>query len=105
MCVFTLEDCQGSVEVVVFPETFAQLPRRLSRTARCVLVRGKFERDEEIVAPPGAEILPLAPLRERLSRGGRDPVEGHLPARDDSRRCGSCCPSTAATGRWRSKWR
>ena len=79
MCVFTLEDHQGAVEVVVFPEMFGR-HRALIENGALLLVRGKFERDEENSRFQCADILPLvgaegAPVARRA-----DPVEGDLPA-------------------------
>ena len=70
MCVFALEDHQGTVEVVVFPETYAKY-RAACENDALLLVRGKFERDEESARLQATEVLPLAQLRERLSRGVR----------------------------------
>ncbi len=79
MCVFTLEDHQGAVEVVVFPEMFGR-HRALIENGALLLVRGKFERDEENSRFQCTDILPLAALRERLSRGVRIRLKAHLPA-------------------------
>jgi DNA polymerase-3 subunit alpha len=70
MCVFSLEDHQGSVEVVVFPETYARF-RAACENGALLLVRGKFERDEESSRLQATEVLPLSLLREKLSRGVR----------------------------------
>ena len=70
MCVFTLEDLQGSVEVVVFPEMYGK-HRTLIENGALLLVRGKFERDEETSRFQSTDILPLGALKERLSRGVR----------------------------------
>ncbi len=70
MCVFSLEDHQGTVEVVVFPETYARY-RAACDNGALLLVRGKFERDEESARLQATEILPLGQLKERLSRGVR----------------------------------
>ena len=67
MAVFTLEDAEGGVEVIAFPETF-QRSGGLIETGTLVLVRGKLERDEESVRLLASEILPLDSLRERLTR-------------------------------------
>ena len=53
MAVFTLEDAQGGVEVVVFPGDVSARARSLIETGTLVLVRGKLERDDESVADPG----------------------------------------------------
>jgi DNA polymerase-3 subunit alpha len=67
MAVFTLEDAEGGVEVIVFPETF-QRSAGLIEVGILVLVRGKLERDEESVRLLASEIVPLDSLRERLTR-------------------------------------
>jgi DNA polymerase-3 subunit alpha len=67
MAVFTLEDAEGGVEVIAFPEAF-QRSGGLIETGTLVLVRGKLERDEESVRLLASEILPLDSLRERLTR-------------------------------------
>ncbi len=58
MAVFTLEDSQGSVEVVVFPEAF-QRSATMIEIGTLVLVRGRVERDEETVRMLAAEVAPL----------------------------------------------
>jgi DNA polymerase-3 subunit alpha len=78
MCVFTLEDHQGAVEVVVFPEMFGR-HRQLIENGALLLVRGRYERDEENSRFQSADILPLAALRERLSRGVRIRLKGTCP--------------------------
>jgi DNA polymerase-3 subunit alpha len=78
MCVFTLEDHQGAVEVVVFPEMFGK-HRMLIENGALLLVRGKFERDEENSRFQCADILPLSGLRERLSRGVRIRLKATCP--------------------------
>jgi DNA polymerase-3 subunit alpha len=67
MAVFTLEDAQGGVEVIAFPETF-QRSAGLIETGTLVLVRGKLERDDESVRVLASEIAPLDTVRERLAR-------------------------------------
>ena len=67
MAVFTLEDAEGGVEVVVFPETY-QRTAALIETGTMVLVRGKLERDDETVRILAVEIAPIEVVRERLSR-------------------------------------
>ena len=67
MAVFQLEDAQGGVEVVVFPETFGRSVA-LIESGTLVLVRGKLERDDETVRILATEILPLDSVRERVAR-------------------------------------
>jgi DNA polymerase-3 subunit alpha len=67
MCVFMLEDATGSLEVVVFPEAFKQ-HGHLADNGRMVLVKGKFERDDESARILASEIVPIETVRERLSK-------------------------------------
>jgi DNA polymerase-3 subunit alpha len=66
MCVITLDDAQGSVEVVVFPEAFKQYGH-LAEEGQMVLVKGKLERDDESARLLAAEIAPIAIVTERLA--------------------------------------
>src|SRR6185369_17755066 len=67
MAVFTLEDAQGSVEVITFPEAY-QKSASLIETGTLVLVRGKLERDDETSRVLASEIHPLDSVRERVAR-------------------------------------
>jgi DNA polymerase-3 subunit alpha len=67
MAVFTLEDAQGSVEIIAFPETY-QRGASLIETGTLVLVRGKLERDDESVRVLASEIAPIESVREQLTR-------------------------------------
>jgi DNA polymerase-3 subunit alpha len=67
MAVFTLEDSGGSVEIVVFPETFGRCGQFVE-VGSLVLVRGKLERDEETTRILASEIAPIETVRERLAR-------------------------------------
>jgi DNA polymerase-3 subunit alpha len=67
MAVFTLEDSQGGIEVIAFPEAF-QRSGGLIETGTMVLVRGKLERDDESVRVLASEIAPIDTVRERLAR-------------------------------------
>jgi len=75
MCAFTLEDAQGSLDVVVFPEAFARCAH-LVENGQLVVVRGKFERDEESARMQANELFPLESLRERLSKSVRIRMNG-----------------------------
>jgi len=66
MCVITLDDAQGSVEVVVFPEAFKQ-HGHLAEEGQMVLVKGKLERDDESTRLLASEIAPIALVTERLA--------------------------------------
>ncbi len=67
MAVFTLEDSQGGVEVIAFPETY-QRSVALLETGTMVLVRGKLERDDESARILASEIAGIDSVRERLAR-------------------------------------
>ena len=67
MCVFMLDDATGSIEVVVFPETFKQYGH-LGENGQMVLVKGKFERDDETARVLASEIHPIDVVRERLAK-------------------------------------
>jgi DNA polymerase III subunit alpha len=75
MAVFVLDDIAGGIEVVVFPETFAKHGALIAGDAM-ILVRGKFEKDEESARLVASELMPIAALRERTTRE----VVIHLPA-------------------------
>jgi DNA polymerase III subunit alpha len=67
MCVFTLDDAGGSIEVVVFPEAFKQFGH-YAENGRSVLVHGRFERDDESVRILASEIAPIEMVQERLAK-------------------------------------
>ncbi len=67
MAVFTLEDAQGGVEVIAFPEVY-QRSASLIESGTMILVRGKLERDDETVRVLASEIIPIEGVRERLAR-------------------------------------
>ena len=66
MCVITLDDAQGSVEVVVFPEAFKQYGH-LAEEGQMVLVKGRLERDDESTRILASEIAPMPIVAERLA--------------------------------------
>ncbi len=67
MCAFTLDDPGGSVEVVVFPDAFSKSAQTIENDA-LVLVKGRFERDDESMRILASEVLPIAAVREQLAR-------------------------------------
>ena len=67
MCVFQLEDAAGSIEVVVFPDAFKP-HGHLADNGQTVLVKGKFERDDESARIIASEIAPIGIVRERLAK-------------------------------------
>jgi DNA polymerase-3 subunit alpha len=67
MAAFMLDDPHGTVEVVVFPEAFSKAAGLL-QTDAIVLVKGRFERDDESTRLLASEILPIEAVREQLAR-------------------------------------
>jgi DNA polymerase III subunit alpha len=74
MAVFMLDDIAGGIEVVVFPETFSKHGSLIAADAM-LLVRGKFEKDDESARLVATELQPIAMLKERTTRE----VVIHLP--------------------------
>jgi DNA polymerase-3 subunit alpha len=84
MAVFMLEQEAAKVETVVFPEAFGKYGGLVVADAM-VLVKGKFERDDESCRLVASEIVPLDVVRERAVRevqirldGGRAGDRGAL---------------------------
>jgi DNA polymerase III subunit alpha len=67
MAAFMLEDLDGSLEVVAFPETFRTFGHIIEND-RMVLVRGKLEAGDDTPKILASEIKPLSSLNETLSR-------------------------------------
>jgi DNA polymerase III subunit alpha len=67
MAVFMLDDIAGSIEVVVFPEAFGRHSSLIEADAM-LLVRGKFDKDDETARLVTTEIIPIAALKERTTR-------------------------------------
>src|SRR4030095_9823851 len=67
MAVFTADDTAGGVEVVVFPETFGKCGHLIAADAM-LLVRGKFEKDDESARIVATELQPISMLKERTTR-------------------------------------
>jgi DNA polymerase-3 subunit alpha len=80
MAAFNLEDEAAKIEAVVFPEAFAKFGGQVVNDA-LVLVRGKYERDDDTGRMVVAEIIPLDVVRERAIRE----VEIRLPAKNFGR--------------------
>ncbi len=67
MAVFMLDDIAGAIEVVVFPEAFGK-SGHLVVADSMVLVRGKFEKDDESARLVATELQPIGMLKERTTR-------------------------------------
>ena len=84
MAAFVLDDPHGTIEVVAFPETFAKHGAAIQADAM-VLVKGKFERDEESSRLMASEIAPIEVVTRAGARGSLDPA-GDAAARPRDRR-------------------
>src|SRR5882724_10117285 len=67
MGVVLLEDWEGIVEVLIFPETFAKVQRLLDTDAP-VFVRGKLDNDESSTKILATDVFPMERVKEMLSR-------------------------------------
>lgn len=67
MAVLTLEDRDGSLEVVVFPKTYKRCAPVLA-PERLVLVSGNFEKDEETARLMADEVRPIETLGGAVGR-------------------------------------
>jgi DNA polymerase-3 subunit alpha len=67
MAVFMLDDVAGNLEIVVFPETFGKHGSVIEADAM-VLVRGKFEKDDESARIVATELQPISMLQERTTK-------------------------------------
>ena len=98
MAVFTLEDAQGSVEVIVFPEAY-QRAAGLLEVGTMVLVRGKLERDDESVRILASEVLSIDTRRRAPgARGGDSCQDAGGPRRVRGARRGVPAPSRRSAG-------
>ncbi len=84
MAAFYLEDEAAKVEVVVFPEAFAKFGRLVADDAM-LIVRGKFERDEETGKMVAAELSSLEAARERAVREVQIRLAGEGGSRESLR--------------------
>jgi DNA polymerase-3 subunit alpha len=69
MCSFTLEDMEGSLEVVVFPDLFQKCEALLTVPDAALLVSGTLEVGEDRPKVIADSLLPLEEARERRAHG------------------------------------
>ena len=67
MAVFMLDDEGGKVKVVVFPEAYSRYGGLIADDA-LLLVRGKYERDDDSGSLKANELVPLDVVREKAIR-------------------------------------
>ncbi|MHB8764280.1 MAG: OB-fold nucleic acid binding domain-containing protein, partial [Deferrisomatales bacterium] len=82
MAFVTLEDQEGTLEVVVFPELFARAEGLLQADAP-VIVRGTLERSDDSGKVLAEDVVPLAQAAERLTRSVHIHVNAALHTRRD----------------------
>ena len=102
MAAFPLDDPNGRIEVVAFPETFAKA-QALIETDTMVLVKGKFERDDETMRLLASEIVAIDAVRERAARvvtirlamppHGRETIEALAESWAGTRATAACASS------------
>jgi len=63
----TLDDPHGTIEVVVFPDAFSKCASLLEPDT-LVLVKGRFERDDDSMRILASEVLPIEAVREQNTR-------------------------------------
>jgi len=67
MGIVLLEDWEGAVEVLVFPDTYAKVQKLLDVDAP-VFVKGKLDNDESTIKILATDIYPIERIKEILSR-------------------------------------
>ncbi|MCX6544449.1 MAG: DNA polymerase III subunit alpha [Acidobacteria bacterium] len=67
MAAFMLDDPNGTIEVVVFPDAFGKAAALLQNDA-VVLVRGRFDRDDDSMRILASEIQPIEVVRAQVTR-------------------------------------
>ena len=81
MCVILLEDWEGIVEVLVFPEIYSKVQRLLEVDAP-VFVRGKLDNDESSSKILATDLLPMERVKEVLSRIVTIRIDGSIAPPD-----------------------
>jgi DNA polymerase-3 subunit alpha len=90
MAVFVLEDLQGQVEVVLFPDTLSEFASFLVEDA-VVFVRGKADYRRERANVIASELIPLDKAREKLARGVRVRLDARQVTEETVRQIRSIC--------------
>jgi DNA polymerase-3 subunit alpha len=67
MGIVLLEDWEGTVETLIFPDTYAKV-QRLLETDAPVFVRGKLDNDESAIKILATDVYPMERVKELLSR-------------------------------------
>jgi DNA polymerase III subunit alpha len=81
MAVIQLEDWEGIVEVLIFPDTYAKTQRLLEIDAP-ILVKGKLDNDESTIKVLASDIYPMERVKEVLSRSVTIRINSSLAPQD-----------------------
>jgi DNA polymerase III subunit alpha len=85
MGVVLLEDWEGVVEVLVFPETFAKVQNLLDIDAP-IFVKGKLDNDESTIKILATDVYPIDRIKEILSRTVTIRINSNLAPQDIAER-------------------
>ncbi|MBN1509425.1 MAG: DNA polymerase III subunit alpha [Sedimentisphaerales bacterium] len=90
MAVFNLEDLQGQIEVVLFPDTLNEFAPLLVEDT-VVFVRGKADYRRERANLIASELIPLDRAREKLARGVRIKLDANSVTKEAVLQIRSIC--------------
>jgi DNA polymerase-3 subunit alpha len=90
MAVFALEDLQGQVEVVLFPDTLSEFAPLLVEDS-IVFVKGKADYRRERANVIAFELIPLDKAREKLAKGVRIRLDAREVTEEMVRQIRSIC--------------
>ncbi len=90
MAVFVLEDLQGQVEVVLFPDTLNDYASLLAEDA-VVFVRGKADYRRERANIIASELIPLERAREKLAKGVHIKLDAQRVTKETVQQIRSIC--------------
>jgi DNA polymerase-3 subunit alpha len=90
MAVFVLEDLQGQVEVVLFPDALSAFAPLLVEDT-VVFVRGKADYRRERANIIASELIPLDQAREKLAKGVRVRLDARQVTEETIRQIRSLC--------------
>jgi len=85
MAVVLLEDWEGAVETLIFPDTYAKVQKLLEVDAP-ILVKGKLDNDESNIKILATDIYPIESVREKLSRSVTIRINSNLAPEDIAER-------------------
>ena len=90
MAVFTLEDLQGQVEVVLFPDALSELAPLLVEDT-VVFVKGKADYRRERPNILASEMIPIDKAREKLAKGVRIKLDAREVTKEKVMQIRSIC--------------